>query len=98
MDWLFGTTLSKEEEDRGLSLPTFGMRLAGVTLKNGVALIKFYQPEGATNYGSQGPFVFAKAVEMTARQFPTVKRVEICAVGETLIDAQLERPFPRCPK
>ena len=98
MDWLFGTTLSKEEEERGLSLPTFGMRLEGVTLKNGMALIKFSQPEGATNYGSQGPFIFAKAIEMTARQFPTVKRVDICAVGETLIDSQLERPFPRCTK
>lgn len=98
MDWLFGTTLSKEEEDRGLTLPTFGMRLAGVTLTNGVALIKFSQPEGATNYGSQGPFVFAKAIEMTARQFPSVKKVEICAVGDTLIDAQIERQFPRCLK
>jgi len=98
MDWLFGTTLSKEEEDRGLSLPTFGMRLEGVTLRNGVALIKFSQPAGATNYGSQGPFVFEKAIERTARQFPTVKRVEVCAVGETLIDAQLERPFRRCAK
>jgi len=98
MDWLFGTTLSKEEEDRGLTLPTFGMRLAGVTLRNGVALIKFSQPQGATNYGSQGPFIFAKAIERTARQFPAVKRVEICAVGETLIDAQLEKPFPRCAK
>ena len=98
MDWLFGTTLSKEEEDRELSLPTFGMRLEGVTLKNGVALIKFSQPDGATNYGSQGPFVFAKAIERTARQFPTVKRVEICAVGDTLIDSQLEKPFPKCSK
>lgn len=98
MGWLFNTTLSKEEEDRGLSLPTFGMRLEGVTLKSGVALIKFSQPQGATNYGSQGPFVFAKAIEMTARQFPTVKRVEICAVGETFIDAQLEKPFPKCSK
>lgn len=98
MDWLFGTTLSKEEEDRALSLPTFGMRLEGVTLKNGVALIKFSQPDGATNYGSLGPFIFAQAIERTARQFPTVKKVEICAVGDTLIDAQLEKPFPRCSK
>ena len=98
MDWLFATTLSREEEDRGLSLPTFGMRLEGVTLKNGVALVKFSQPEGATNYGSQGPFIFAKAIERTARQFPTVKRVKICAVGDTLIDAQLEKPFPRCAR
>ena len=98
MGWLFATTLSKEEEDRGLSLPTFGMRLEGVTLKNGVALIKFSQPAGATNYGSLGPFIFAKAIERTARQFPAVKRVEICAVGDTLIDSQLEKPFPRCAK
>ncbi len=98
MTWLFSTTLSKEEEDRGLTLPTFGMRFEGVSLKNGVALIKFSQPEGATNYGSQGPFIFAKAIEMTARQFPTVKRVEICALGDTLIDSQLEKPFPRCAK
>jgi hypothetical protein len=98
MDWLFGTTLSKEEEERGLSLPTFGMRLEGVTLRNGVALIKFSQPAGATNYGSQGPFIFAKAIERTGRQFPTVKRVEVCAVGETFIDSQLEKPFPRCAK
>ncbi|MFY9619069.1 MAG: hypothetical protein WAM70_07685 [Pyrinomonadaceae bacterium] len=98
MGWLFATTLSKEEEDRGLSLPTFGMRLEGVTLKNGVALVKFSQPAGATNYGSQGPFIFAKAIEMSARQFPAVKRVEICAIGDTLIDAQLEKPFPKCAK
>lgn len=98
MDWLFSTTLSKEEEDRGLALPTFGMRLEGVTLKNGVALIKFSQPQGATNYGSQGPFIFAKAIEQTARQFPAVKRVEVCAVGETLIDSQLEKPFTKCSK
>ena len=88
----------REEQDRGLSLPTFGMRLEGVTLRNGVALIKFSQPAGVTNYGSQGPFVFEKAIERTARQFPTVKRVEICAIGETLIYSQLEKPFPRCAK
>lgn len=98
MGWLFSTTLSKEEEDRGLTLPTFGMRLEGVALKNGVALIKFSQPEGATNYGSLGPFIFSKAIERTARQFPTVKKVEICAVGDTLIDSQLDKPFPKCSK
>jgi hypothetical protein len=98
MDWLFGTTLSKEEQERGLVLPSFGMKLEGVMLTNGVALVRFSQPPIATNYGSQGPFVFAEAIEKTARQFPTVKKVEICAVGETMIDAQLEKPFPRCPK
>ena len=42
--------------------------------------------------------MFVKAIEMTAKQFPTVKRVEICALGETLIDSQLEKPFAKCSK
>lgn len=98
LDWLFAGGLSKDEEARGLASRAFGMRLEGVTLKNGVALVKFSQPAGATNYGSLGPAIFAEAIEKTARQFPTVKKVEICAVGETLIDGQPEKPFPKCAK
>jgi spore germination protein GerM len=89
---------TKEEEAKGLSSSTFGMRFEGVTLTNGVALVKFSQPANETNYGSLGPAIFAEAIEKTARQFPTVKKVEICAVGETLIDSQLEKPFPKCAK
>lgn len=89
---------TKEEEAKGLSSSTFGMKFEGVALTNGVALVKFSQPSGATNYGSLGPAIFAEAIEKTARQFPTVKKVEICAVGETLIDSQLEKPFPKCAK
>lgn len=87
---------SKEEEGKGLSSSTFGMKFLGVTLRNGFALVKFSQPPNQTNYGSLGPAIFAQAIEKTARQFPTVKKVEICAVGDTLIDAQLEKQFPRC--
>jgi spore germination protein GerM len=89
---------TKEEEAKGLSSSTFGMRFEGVTLTDGDALVKFSQPANETNYGSQGPMIFAEAIEKTARQFPTVKKVEICAVGETLIDSELEKPFPKCLK
>jgi hypothetical protein len=43
-----------------------------------------------------GPFLLTEAVEKTAKQFSTVKRIRICAIGETMIDSELERPFPRC--
>lgn len=89
---------TKDEEGKGLSSSTFGMKFVGVTLQNGFALVKFSQPPNQTNYGSQGPMIFAQAIEKTARQFPTVKRVQVCAVGDTLIDSQLEKPFPRCSK
>jgi spore germination protein GerM len=89
---------SKEEEAKGLSSSTFGMKFEDVTLKNGVALVKFSQPPNQTNYGSSGPLIFTEAIENTALQFPTVKRVQICAIGDTLIDAQLEKQFPRCRK
>jgi len=87
---------TKEEEGNGLSSSTFGMKFVGVTLQNGSAVVKFSQPPNQTNYGSLGPMIFAQAIEKTARQFPTVKKVGICAVGDTLIDSQLEKPFPKC--
>jgi|SRR5215831_726876 len=87
---------TKEEEGNGLSSSTFGMKFAGVTLRNGIAVVKFSQPPSQTNYGSLGPMIFAQAIEKTARQFPTVRKVEICAVGDTLIDSQLEKRFSKC--
>lgn len=89
---------AKDEEGMGLSSSTFGMKFVGVSLQNGFALVKFSQPPNQTNYGSQGPMIFAEAIEKTARQFPAVKKVQVCAVGDTMIDSQLEKPFPRCPK
>jgi len=87
---------TQEEEAKGLSSSTFGLKFLGVTLRNGLATVRFSQPPNQTNYGSRGPAVFAQAIEKTARQFPTVRKVEICAVGDTLIDSQLEKPFPKC--
>ena len=88
--------VGKEYENSGLTSATFGMKFEGVVLKNGTATVKFSQPPNETNYGSLAPFIFLEAVEKTAKQFPTVKRVEICAVGETLIDSQLDKQFQRC--
>ncbi len=88
----------KETEASGFTSATFGMKFEGVVLTNGTATVKFSQPPNQTNYGSLAPFIFQEAIERTAKQFPTVKRVSICAVGETLIDSQLEKPFPRCAK
>ncbi len=85
-----------DEKEKGFSSATFGMKFEGVVLKNGVATVKFSQPPGETNYGSLGSFIFLEAIEKTAKQFPSVKKVEVCAIGETLIDAQLEKQFPRC--
>lgn len=89
-----GTT--KDEEEKGFSSSTFGMKFDGVVLKNGVATVKFSQPKNQTNYGSMGPFIFLDAIEKTAKQFPAVKKVEVCAIGETMIDSELEKQFPKC--
>ena len=72
------------------------MKFEGVVLKNGTAIVKFSQPPNETNYGSLGPMIFAEAIEKTAKQFPTVKLVKNCAIGETAIDSELDRPFLRC--
>lgn len=85
-----------DEEEKGFSSSTFGMKFEGVVLKNGVATVKFSQPPNETNYGSLGPVIFLEAIEKTAKQFPAVKQVKICALGDTLIDAQIEKQFPRC--
>ena len=86
------------EEDYGFGGPTFRMKFEGVVLRKETAHIKFSQPAGETNYGTLGPFIFEEAIKKTALQFPTVKHVRICAIGETLIDGQLEKPFPKCDK
>ena len=96
LEWLFLPQITTEENKRNIYSSTFGMKFEGVVLKNGTATVKFSQPPNETNYGSMGSFIFAEAIEKTAKQFPTVKRVKICAIGETAIDSELERPFPRC--
>ncbi len=84
------------EENKGFSSATFGMKLENIVLKNGAVTVKFSQPPDQTNYGSLGPFIFLESIEKTAKQFPTVKKVLVCAIGETFIDSQLDKQFPRC--
>ena len=96
LEVLFAAKITPEEENRGFWNVTSNMKFEGVRLKNGTALIRFSQPPDETNYGSLGAYYLAQAIEKTAKQFPTVKRVKICAVGETFIDGELDKPFPRC--
>jgi hypothetical protein len=98
LETLFAPNITAEEEKQNFYASTFGMKFEGVSLKNGTALVRFSQPPDETGYGSAGAGIFAAAIERTTRQFPTVRRVRICAVGETLIDSELLDPFPRCPK
>src|SRR5688572_650783 len=96
LEQLFAESITAKEDKDGFWSPTYGMKFEGVALKNGTATVRFSQPADKTNYGSLGPMIFAEAIEKTAGQFPSVKRVKICAVGETMIDSELETPFPRC--
>jgi spore germination protein GerM len=89
---------TEEERLQGFAASTFGMKFVVVVLKNGTALIRFSQPKNQIDYESLSPTFFVKSIEATAMQFPAVKKVEICAVGETRIDSKLEKPFPKCPK
>lgn len=95
LEALFGK-LIKDETDYGFSNPTFGLKFQGVILKNGTATIKISQSPNNRNYGTLGAFIFVDAVKKTAMQFPTVKKVEICRIGETFIDAELAKPFSKC--
>lgn len=95
LEALFGE-VKNDEEDYGFSSPTFGLEFEGVVLKNGTAIVKISQPPNERNYGTLGPFIFLDVVKKTAMQFPTVKKVKICAIGETFIDAELDKPFPKC--
>ncbi len=88
--------VAQNEEGKGFTSPAFGMKFEGVVLKNGVATVKFSQPKDQTNYGSLGPFIFLESIEKTAKQFPSVKKVVVCAIGETMIDSQMDKPIPRC--
>ncbi|MGI8669720.1 MAG: GerMN domain-containing protein [Aridibacter sp.] len=89
---------NEDEAEQGFSSSTFGLKFKGVVLKSGTATIKISQSPNERNYGTLGPFIFLEAIKKTAMQFPTVKKVKICAVGETFIDSELEKPFSRCSK
>lgn len=92
---LFDEEIPEEEMDEGFSSPTYGMQFEDVVIKRGIATVKFSQPAGK-NYDMFIPTIFVDAIKKTARQFRSVKRVNICAVGKTTVKTDLGRPFPRC--
>lgn len=80
----------------GFASTTFGLKFVGVVLKNGTATIKFSQMQSNRNFTALEAKVFLEAVEKTAKRFPTVKNVEICAVGETTINSHIAQKIPQC--
>ena len=96
LDALFEEELPDEEAEAGFVSPTYGLQFEGVDLNRGIATVRFSQPP-EKNYEMYMPMIFVDAVTKTARQFRSVKRVSICAVGNTTVDSDLKKPFPRCP-
>lgn len=86
----------KNDIQNGFASTTFGLKFVGVVLKNGTATIKFSQPQSNQKFTGLEAEVFLEAVEKTAKQFPTVKNVEICAVGKTSFDSEVARKIPNC--
>ena len=96
LEWLFEPKITAEEEQQNIYGVTFGMKFEGVSLKNGTATVRFSETKNS-NYGTSGGGIFYDAIEKTVKQFPTVKRVKICVVGETNIDGEYEtKLFKRC--
>lgn len=86
------------EEAGGVLSSTFGLKLLSVRIRNGTAYTRFTQPPGAAFPGDAAPFIFADAVERTAKQFSTVKKVFVCLDGVLNFgDESGERP-KRCPR
>ena len=76
LEALFAPQIAAAEEKQNFYASTYGMKFEGVSLKNGTALVRFSQPPEETNYGSAGAGIFTAAIEQTAKQFPTVRRVK----------------------
>lgn len=92
LEWLFEPKLTPEEEKQQIREIDYGMRFEGVILKKGTATVRFSETDQA-NYGTMSGGIFYDAVEKTAKQFSTVKRIVICVVGETNLDGEYEKPL-----
>ena len=90
LEWLFEPKITPEEAKQKIYEVTFGMKFEGVSLKNGTATVRFSETP-KSNYGTSGGGIFYDAVQKTVKQFPAVKRVKICVVGETNIDGEYDR-------
>lgn len=90
--------VTKEEERENLFSPTWGIKLVSVRLEKGTAYAYFTMPEEARFSGDGAPFIFKSAVEQTARQFKTVKKVVVCLDGILDFGSESEEPPRRCGK
>jgi hypothetical protein len=54
-------------------------------------------PPGAAFSGDNSPFIFRDAVELTAKQFPGVKKVLVCLDGVEDFWSESEEPAKKCP-
>jgi len=90
--------VSEKEESQNLFSPVWGIRFVSVRLEKGTAYAYFTMPEAARFSGDGAPFIFKAAVEKTARQFPTVKKVVVCLDGILDFGSESEEPARRCGK
>lgn len=71
--------IAEEEKGRGVTteFPLTGLALASASIENGKALITFTDPQNTTGGGSCRVSILRAQIEATAKQFPSVKEVEI---------------------
>lgn len=88
---------TKKEKARNLHSAVWGINFVSVKVEDGTAHALFSMPLEANFSGDNAPDIFKSAVEQTALQFPSVKKVEVCLDG--IIDFEIDDPdFPtrRC--
>lgn len=74
----------KSESGLGLDIPS-GTRLLGVQLEDGIANINFSSEfKGLSSYSDNEEIVI-RSIHMTAKQFPTVEKVNILVDGENYV-------------
>lgn len=95
LESLFTDTTENEKKD-GWESAVFGMKFEDVVLNNGVATIKFSQPKSKREMPKFAPQMFLEAVQNTAKQFKTVKIVNICEVGGTTNAFDVTPQIPKC--
>lgn len=90
------TEASETEKKDGWESAVFGMKFEGVVLNNGVATIKFSQPKLKREMPKFAAQMFLEAVQNTAKQFKTVKIVNICEVGGATNAFDVTPQIPKC--
>jgi hypothetical protein len=88
--------ITRAEEKQGFVSVMFGIKFVSVRLENGTAYAYFTMPEGASFSGDLSPLIFRDAVERTARQFPQVKKVEVCLDGILDFWSESDEPPKKC--